>query len=88
MHKVARTQDIDPLSDAYNYWIKKSVTEGLDILLSNKLHSNIDSEDEIIDRIWKLIPWAFDQSLIAAKRYVIILFTLTFSYFKLEISNL
>ncbi|GAA5799249.1 hypothetical protein HPULCUR_004659 [Helicostylum pulchrum] len=35
--------------------------------MSNKLHSSVDSEDEIIDRIWKMIPWDFDQGQIVAE---------------------
>ena len=70
----------NPQTDSYNYWIKKSLIEGLDILMSNKAHVTIDSEDEIIDRIWKVIPWAFDQGQLIAKRYVAVLSTNVFLY--------
>lgn len=72
MHELVTRRYVNPLLDIYNYWIKKSLIEGLDILMSNKIHSNIDSEDEIIDRIWNMIPWAFDQGQIISKRFVII----------------
>lgn len=75
MHKAISEQYANPQTDSYSYWIKKSLIEGLDILMSNKAHVTIDSEDEIIDRIWKVIPWAFDQGQLIAKRYVIVLFT-------------
>lgn len=48
--------------------------------MSNKLHSNIYSEDEIVGRVWKVISWAFDQGRIVAGRYVII-FIYVYSYF-------
>lgn len=80
MHKAICEQYVNPQTDSYNYWMKKSLIEGLDILLSNKLCVSIDSEDEIIDRIWKATSWAFDQGQIIAKRYVAVLFTYVFLY--------
>ncbi|KAG1046697.1 hypothetical protein G6F43_010827 [Rhizopus delemar] len=68
MHKTISEQYVNPQTDSYNYWTKKSLIEGLDILMSNKVHVTIDGEDEIIDRIWKVIPWAFDQDQLIAKR--------------------
>ncbi|GAA5807880.1 hypothetical protein MFLAVUS_001260 [Mucor flavus] len=50
--------------------IDLSNKEGLDILMSNKLHSNIYSEDEIVGRVWKVISWAFDQGRIVAGRKI------------------
>lgn len=51
MHKTISEQYVNPQTDSYNYWTKKSLIEGLDILMSNKVHVTIDGEDEIIDRI-------------------------------------
>ncbi|KAI9018723.1 hypothetical protein CLU79DRAFT_705632 [Phycomyces nitens] len=70
MHKNVSEQYINPRSDSYNYWVKKSLIEGLDILMSNKASTIGDSEAEIVDRIWKIIPWAFDQGEIVAKRQI------------------
>ncbi|KAI9018724.1 hypothetical protein CLU79DRAFT_847064 [Phycomyces nitens] len=70
MHKNVSEQYINPRSDSYNYWVKKSLIEGLDILMSNKASTIGDSEAEIVDRIWKIIPWAFDQGEIVAKREI------------------
>ncbi|KAG1310630.1 hypothetical protein G6F62_014580 [Rhizopus arrhizus] len=53
MHKAISEQYVNPQTDSYNYWIKKWLIEGLDVLMSNKAHVTIDSEDEIIDRIGK-----------------------------------
>lgn len=78
MHQVISEQYVNPITDCYNYWVKKSLLEGLDILMSNKQNVTIDSKDEIIDRIWKVIPWVFDQGQLTAKRYVIDLFTYVF----------
>lgn len=70
MHKQVSEKYVNPQTDSYNYWNKKTIIEGLDILLSKKVNTATGSEDEIIDRVWKMIPWAFGQGHIVAKRSV------------------
>ncbi|KAG1060457.1 hypothetical protein G6F41_012850 [Rhizopus arrhizus] len=68
LHEIISDQYKNPVSDSYNYWVKKSMIEGLGILMFNKSYLINDSEDEILDRIWKMIPWAFDKGSIVTKR--------------------
>lgn len=73
LHEELSRQYINSVNDAGRYWMKKSLVEGIDIFSSGKYFPITNqSEADIMGRIWSMIPQAFDQGDIVARRYIYI----------------